>query len=55
MVIIGKKHGSHLLFCRAHDFTNINVGWDAGIDFFRPTISPLADGPGSDEAQHVKV
>ena len=33
MVVGGVEDRSHVFFCRAHDFTNVHVAWDAGVDF----------------------
>ena len=54
-MVVGIEHRAHLFFGGAHDFTNVHVGGDAGIDFLGPAITALAHGARRDQTQHVKV
>ena len=54
-MVVGIEHRAHLFLGGAHDFTDVHVGRDAGVDFLGTTIAALADRSCGDQTQHVKV
>ena len=55
MVVCRGEDDRHFFLCVGHDLLRIDVGRNAGVDFFGASVTTLAHGSGSDQAEHVKV